>query len=62
MDLEQRYKIILLKEQELNKREKELNQREKDLKIGLAFMNGNVKYLNENYHDYDIDPKHSRDD
>jgi len=53
MDLEQRYKMILLKEQELNEREKQLNQREKDLKIGLAFMNCNSKYLLENYNDYD---------
>jgi hypothetical protein len=62
MDLETKFKLLIAKELELDKREKELNKREKDLKIGLAFMNGNVKYLNENYHDYDIDTKPTRYD
>ena len=58
MDIETKIKLLMAKELELDKREKALNQREKDLKIGLAFMNGNVKYLNENYNEYpDIDTK-----
>lgn len=47
--LEEKYKMILLKEQELNEREKAIKQREQQYAIALAHMNGNVRFLNEYY-------------
>lgn len=36
--------------------EKQLSEKEKTYKLGLAFINGNHKYLDQHYYDY-IDTK-----
>lgn len=51
--LEEKYKMILIKEQQLNEREKALIQRENEYKIALAHMTGNIRVLNEYYDDID---------
>jgi hypothetical protein len=56
MDLDKKELLLNEWENRLIQWEKELNEKEKQNKLGLAFINSNVKYLNENYNEYpDID-------